>query len=321
MNKYLINFFSYRPTLIFVILLALIAIFAIFTPNHSFISRDSVLILLTISPQMVLITLGMGLLLISGEFDLSVGSIYVFSSMIIASLFTNYGTNLFIVLVVAMLIGVGMGTLNGVITTKAKIASLIVTLGTMWAYRGILLILIGGRSIGFYPTGSEQTLSDLFTGKIWGIPLQFIWLLVVTAFLFILLEHTRFGNLVYSTGSNKEAARMMGINTDKVKIICFAILGFLCAFSGLLQVSRVNAAIPQTGELIMLMALAGAVVGGTSLRGGRGNIIGCLFGAFIIQVISLGLVMLGFTEYYTNVAICVVLLTTAYAHSLLTERF
>lgn len=113
---------------------------------------------------------------------------------------------------------------------------------------------------------------------------------------------------------------MMGVKINTVKIACFAILGFLCAFAGFLQVSRVNAAVSQAGGMVMLLALAGAVVGGTSLSGGRGTILGCLFGAFIIQVMSLGLVMLGFIEYYTNVAICVVLITTAYVYSLLRER-
>ena len=300
------------------ILLTLIASFTILSPV--FLSRASIRNLLCASPQVGLITIGMGLLLIVGEIDLSVGSIFVCSTATMATLHTEYGINTLLAAIITISLGAFLGILNGVITIRARLSSFIVTLGTMWAYRGIMLILIGGYSIPFYPRGSDLIILNTVAGEIWGIPSQFLWLIAVTIFLWILLEHTKFGNWTYATGSDKESAYMTGINVDRVKIACFGILGMLCALAGLIQVSRVNASVPQTGEMIMLMAVAGAVVGGVSLRGGRGTILNCLIGSFIIQVISLGLVTLGIVEYYTNVAICILLIITAYIHSKLTLR-
>jgi len=311
---FLTRFFSHQSVMLLSILLGLIAFFAIITPNHAFISSESICLFFRNVPEIALITIGMGLLLISGEFDLSVGSIYVFSAVIMAGVYTYWGMSLFVAIPIGIVSGIIMGTLNGFIVVKTKISSLIVTLGMMWAYRGIMLVLVGGYAIKMYTSGLESSFADLFTGNILGFPLQFVWLIIISIFLWLFLERTRFGNWVYSTGNNPSAAQMMGINTSRVKIICFAIIGFLCAFAGFLQVIRMSHAVPQSGQMTMLYALAGAVIGGTSLRGGYGNIFSCLFGAFIIQVIILGLIMLGFIEYYTDIVVAVALILTAYIH-------
>lgn len=310
LNKVLLN----RPIVVLFILFLLITFFALVTPEHRFVSKQSIRVFLKISPQIALMTLGMGILLIGGEFDLSIGSIHVFSSVILAATCKYFEMSLFVALPLAMLAGTCMGILNGVIVVKTKITSFIVTLGTMWAYRGIMLVLVGGYAIESYLKGAEKKFCNLFTGEVQGIPLQFLWLIIISVVVWVLLQHTRFGNWIYATGSNSQAALMMGINTDRVKVLCFLISGFLCAFAGFLQVSRTSHAIPQSGGIVMLTAIAGAIIGGTSLLGGRGSVAGCVLGAFILQVLSLGLIMLGLIEYYTNITMAIALIATAFAY-------
>jgi len=316
-NKIFDRIFS-KSLLPFIILITIVLLFGIVSPV--FLSPMSIRNLLMASPQVCLITIGMALLLIAGEIDLSVGSIFVVSTSTMAALYAKYNVNIFLASLITLTIGACLGLLNGFITTKTKLNSFIVTLGTMWAYRGIMLSIIGGYSIPFYPKGNEQIVEDIFAGEVFGTPSQFVLLILASIFLWLLLGHTKFGNWVYATGSNREAAFKTGINIEVVKIVCFGMLGVLCSISGLIQLCRVNASVPQTGDFLMLMAVAGAVVGGVSLRGGRGTISNALIGAYIIQVISLGLVTLGIIEHYTNVAICILLILTAYVHSQLTSR-
>jgi len=313
-KKFITKFFTHKSTMAFLILVVLIIFFAILTPNHSFVSSASINVFLRLIPEIALMTLGMGLLIICGEIDLSIGSIYVFSAVILAALYTQW-SNLFIVMFMAIGAGVIMGVINGFVVVKTKLSSFIVTIGSMWAFRGIMLVIVGGYAISIFPTGIEKSFLNLFVGTIAGIPLQFIWLIIITLFLWLLLDHTRFGNWVFATGGNPNAAIMMGINTNLVKIVCFAISGFLCAFAGFLQVSRMCVAIPQSGQMVMLYAIAGAVIGGTRLGGGSGHMLSVLLGAFIIQVIILGLIMLGFIEYYTNIVVAIALILTGFIYS------
>jgi len=300
-----------KPLIPFFILVFLIVLFSIFTPKGSFLSKETVHVFLTYVPEIALITIGMGILLLLGDIDLSVGSIYVFSSVIMAGAIKYLGIGCIPAALLTLAAGVSMGALNGFLISRTKITSFIVTLATMWAYRGIMLVLVGGGAIAFAPTPLERSVLFVFAGNVFGMPMQFIWLLVLCFVLRLVLHHMPFGNHVFSTGSNKRAAKMMGINVDRIKIACYAISGFLCAFAGFIQVSRTSNAIPQSGDLVNLMAIAGAIVGGTSLDGGRGSVLGSLFGAFIMQVLSLGFIMMGFTEYYTNIVIAIALLATA----------
>jgi len=252
--------------------------------------------------MIVVVTVAMALLLISGEFDLSVGSIYVLTASVMAMLYTNYGVNPAIAILSGLALGGVCGFVNGVIITKLRISSLIATLGTMWIYRGIANLITNGREIPYYPGQTSPIFLNFFHGKILGFPVEFIWLIAVAILLWILLEHTKFGNWIFATGSNKESARMMGINTNRVKIICFMIVGMLTAFAGIVEATRLGIADPGAKETMNLEAIAGAVVGGTLLTGGVGSILGAVLGALCIKVLSIGLTMLGLSPYHFWVA-------------------
>jgi len=291
-------------------LVLLTAGFAIAT-HGQLLSFRSLNLILTFAPEIILITIGIGILLIVGEFDLSIGSIYVFSSVALAALVRDVGVPLPAAVVCGILLGGLLGTINGVLVVTTGVTSFIITLGAMWAYKGIMLLLVGGGSIQAYPPTGQEWVFSVLTGKVLTIPLQTLWLFVIAALLALLLNRSRFGNWLRAIGSNARAARMMGVPVGRIKIAAFALCGLLCGFAGVVQVSHSNHAIPQSGDFVMLTALAGAIVGGISLKGGSGGISGPFLGAMILQVISLGFIMLGVVEYWTNVMTAVAVVGTA----------
>jgi simple sugar transport system permease protein len=151
----------------------------------------------------------------------------------------------------------------------------------------------------FAPSGAERAvviqepIVKVFVGEVFGVPAQFLWFILFALILGLLLHFHKFGSWIYATGDNKEAARAMGINTDLVKIICFMIVGFLCAFSSIIQVIRVGAFNVVLGTFYELQAIAACVMGGVSLFGGRGGVIGILLGSFLIPIIQNGMVFVG----------------------------
>lgn len=304
-KHYFSKLHTYESMSTFWILVGLILIFTVFSPCHAFLKYENIEVILTTLPTLGLITMGMALLMIAGEFDLSVGSIYAFSCVFLAILFTNYGVCVAVAIPLTFALGAVMGILNGVIVVKLHVNSLIATLGMMWIYRGILYIWTSARSVVYHTEGIYR---DIFVGKIGYIPVQLLWIIIAVVVLWVISRHTRLGSRVYATGSNKYSAQMMGINTDRIKIICFAITGFLCALAGVIAVSRIYVGIPSTGQMLNLQVIAGAVVGGIALFGGTGSIFGALIGATIIQILNSGLVMLGATTYYFNIALGLILI-------------
>ncbi len=299
---------GYRSFSVLIILIGMVLAFWAITPGHLFLSPAVIDIFLEMSPMLAIVTVAMGLLLISGEFDLSVGSTLALTASVTAILYTTYGVDPALAILAGLGFGGFLGFINGIIVTKLGISSLIATLGTMWAFRGVALIITGGYEVPYYPAETSPIFFDFFSGKIGAIYIQFIWLIVVAILLWILLEHTKFGNWIFATGSNKQSARMMGINTDRVKIICFIIVGVLSAFAGIIQATRIHISAPWTAQTWNLEAIAGAVVGGVSLWGGVGSIIGAILGALCIRVLSVGLTMLGLSPYHFMISVGILLI-------------
>lgn len=291
-------------------LIVLTAGFTIATGGQ-ILSFRSLNLVFTFAPEIILITIGIGILLIVGEFDLSIGSIYVFCSVAVAALVRDFSVPLPLAVLAGMGLGTLLGTINGTLVVMTGVTSFIVTLGAMWAYKGIMLLLVGGGSIRAYPPEGQEWVFGMLTGRVFSIPLQTIWLLAIALVLALILNRSRFGNWLRATGSNARAARMMGVPVGRIRIIAFALCGLLCGIAGVLQVSHSNHAIPQSGDFVMLTALAGAIIGGISLKGGSGGIAGPFLGAMILQVISLGFIMLGVVEYWTNVMTALAVVGTA----------
>jgi len=287
--------------------LALITLLAIFTPDHNFIRLDNINNLLSYGAEFAIIVLGAGMLMIVGEFDISVGSVLAFCSFVFVKLF-SIGINPFIATIIALICGSVIGMINGLITTKGRILSFVATLGTMMFWRGITLMISGGVMIS-----SDTSEFKFFTSAFIGIigkyfPVQAIWMIIFAVILGLILHRHRFGNWIFSTGNNERAARSMAINTDKVKIICFIIVGFLVAFTAVIMTVRVAAFSSRVGTGLELKVVAAAVVGGTSLRGGRGNMLGIFFGAFIIVIIENALVIARLPYEWTYMAFGIIIL-------------
>jgi len=292
---------------VLLVLIGLIVVFSLLSPHFAFTSPENIKVFLALAPEFGIIALGVGLLMICGEFDLSIGSLLVFSTFIFVRLSE---TNLSLLLVGLIIIGVGalLGFLNGIITVKGRIPSFITTLGTMMFWRGITLLLSRGIQ---RPFTSEASLffRSVFTGEVAGIiPVQMIWFIGIGIFLGI------------ATGDNKEAARAMGINTDMVKIICFIIVGILCAFVAMIQIIRVGSFSSRVGQGWELKAVAASVVGGTSLMGGIGSMVGIFCGTFIIIVIENALTMLRISYSWTYVVFGLVIISSVLVNFYMEKR-
>ena len=280
---------------IFVFLVVLVSIFS---PGYTFTTARNVKNLLAFGPELAIIVLGVGMLMIVGEFDLSVGSVLAFCSYVFSSLFAA-GVHPFPAFLITMVTGGVLGFVNGVITVKAKILSFMATLGTMMLWRGLTLLFTGGVQFSC-DTSGYPVFTALFTGEIGGFfPAQSVWYILIALFLVFLLHKHRFGNWVFATGDNTLAARSMCINTDWVKIGCFMLVGGLVALASVIQVVRVSAFSSRVGTGWELRVIAAAVVGGTSLRGGRGTMIGIFLGACIIVIIENALAIMRLAYEWT----------------------
>jgi ribose/xylose/arabinose/galactoside ABC-type transport system permease subunit len=312
-------FFTSRSSSVFLVFIGLVLLFSFFSPHHRFISQANIKTLLALGSEFSIIALGVGLLMISGEFDLSVGSILVFCSFIFIKLFET-GMNLFLAGCITLGVGTLLGFLNGLITTKARIPSFITTLGTMMLWRGMTLILSQGFQRPFDPAVSPL-LGSMLTGRIGGIlPAQVVWFVVFGLILGVGLHFHKFGNWVYATGDNKEAARAMGIHTDRVKTICFMTVGILCAFVAVMQIVRVSTFSSRVGDGWELKAIAASVVGGTSLMGGIGSMVGVFLGALTISVIENGLVILRIPYFWTYIVFGLVIIFSVLSSRYLERR-
>lgn len=234
------------------------------------------------------------LLLVGRNFDLSVASAAAFSGMILALATRDYGLEIAIVL--ALLAGLGVGLLNGFLVAGVGINSIIATLGTLSIFRGLTKVMSNGQTIRmdqFFGLGS---------GEVIGVPAPVIVLAaVVIVFLFV-MRSTVFGRTVYAIGGNPEAARLSGIRVERFVFLSFALSGLLAALAGLILTSQLRAASPIAGEALTLTTVAAVILGGTSLAGGRGTIIGTVLGVLILGTVNNGLTILNISAFWQEVA-------------------
>lgn len=254
-----------------------------------------------------IISVGMTLVILTGGIDLSVGSILAFSGSITAGLLAG-GQALSLAVVLGLIVGAGLGFVNGILITRADIPPFIATLGTMTAARGFTLVYTDGRPI----TGMDEVFRFLGGGYIASVPVPVIIMAVIFIAAYIMLTQTKFGRYIYAIGGNEEAARLSGINTKKVLTAVYTLGGLLAGFSGVIMASRLNSAQPTAGIGFELDAIAAVVLGGTSLSGGVGTIAGTLIGAMIIGVLDNGLNLLNVSSFYQQVAKGVVILLAVY---------
>ena len=282
----------------FVIAVVLFVIFWVLSPGNYFTSRDNLLIFLATEAEFGLVAVAVGVLMIAGEFDLSVGSELAFCGLVFVRLF-GAGVNAVPAMFVAMAAGVAIGFLNGIITVKAQIPSFITTLGGLLLWRGVVLFWSGGLQQGVESEKIAGLYGVIEGATIGFIPIAFLWLVGITLVILIFLHYHKVGNWVYATGDNKLAAKAMGINTDRIKIACFMLVGLLAGFAAVMQLFRANVFSARGGDGLELEAVAAAVIGGTALTGGIGSIAGVFWGAMSISLIENGLVMLRIPYWWT----------------------
>ena len=300
-----------NETISLVVLAFVVTVFWI-TTDGLLVSPRALNVMATFGPEILIITVASGLVLVSGEIDLSVGSVYIVSSVVLGHLAATVGLNLWLAVVGALVAGMLMGAVNGLLVVGTGISSFIITLGTMWAFRGLMLVLIGPTTIAVYDDPESLTIFDVIASRTGGVPHQALWLLVLAGVLAFVYTKMPFGVQIRAVGSNDRAARMMGMPTRRVKVQVFALSGTLCGLAGVIQVAQSSQAVPQSGDEVMLNALAGAIIGGVALTGGRGGVLGPLIGGVTLLVISFGFIMMGVIEFWTNILVALAVVLTGY---------
>jgi len=280
------------------VFVVLVVIFQVFTPGNTFFRRANLYSLARLAPDLGILALGVGILMICGEFDLSVTSTIPMSSFVFVKLL-GFGVPLLPNLLITLCVGMVVGLLNGLLVTRTRLPSFILTLGTMLFWKGLLyaaslMMPIGIRS--WLPPGSW--LENMFAAVIGGVfPVQAVWFIGLAVLLAVMLHFTKFGNWIFATGDNETAARAMGINTARVKIIVYVGVGLLCSLVGLIQCLRIESFTANQGVGFELKAIASAVVGGTALTGGIGSVLGIALGTVTIQIIESGVILLGLPAF------------------------
>ena len=309
---------SSRETIVFGITIGLFVLFTVLS-GGTFASSDVIGIMAIAASELGIVVLGVGLLMISGEFDLSVGSVSAVGSLVVAKLY-QLGLNPFLAMAIGIGCGIGAGAINGLVTVKFGIPSFIVTLGALMYWRGFVTLVTGGQPLIFRVDETHPAFATVFQGIFGRVSAPLIWFTVVVIILGLLLHFYRFGNHIFATGGNKEAARSMGINTDRTKLICFMIVGGLSAFSGVLMSIRSRGFYAAQGTGMELISIAAAVVGGTSLFGGMGNIVGVTLGILIIIFLEYGLIMARVPGFWYRIVLGIIIIAVVTMDKILRQK-
>ena len=283
-------------------------------PDHfRYLHPANIAVLLKSMAPLGIMSLGVGILMISGEFDLSVGTLYTFCGIITASLVGGglsvqgtgtesvYQMSPYLATLCGVLVGVMAGLLHGSVVNRFQIPSFIVTLGAMLLWKGATLLYNGAKSLRFrHDSESFKTISS---GDILIIDASFIWFIVVGIVFYFILHHHKIGNHFFAVGGNREAAIAIGINPNRVKLIAFGFAGGCSALAGVVAMSRVGSVQPGGGLGLELEAIAACVIGGTALMGGRGSIIGIMLGTALVYTIQDILLLLRAPGFYFDMFI------------------
>lgn len=309
---------------IFVILAGLVIAFSI-VEGTAFLSAENFVTIAEDASELLLLAVGVTFVIITAGIDLSVGSILVLSSVIAAQTmvalsgtpeqvrnyeFPNQEVGIPVGIAAGLLVGLACGFINGLLVTKLKLTPFIATLGTLGVFLGTAQILSGGTNVPYVPTAVQ---SEIGTRDLLGfLPVPIAIGLVVVIVAILALHLTQFGRYTYAIGSNAEAARRVGINVDRHLLKVYTLSGFLAGLAGIIDVARFNTASVGAHTLDNLAAISAAVIGGTSLFGGIGTIVGTLVGTFIPAVLRNGFIIAGVQTFWQEVAIGIVLLLAVY---------
>ena len=300
-----------------VVFIVLIAIFMITAPQ-AFLSHRVYMSFLATVPPPLIIALGVTLVAVAGEMDLSFPSVVAASSFIFGFMFQEWGVT-WIALFAAVAVATLMGFVNGLVVTLLGIPSLIATLAMLFLWGGLITVISGGIQLAI-PDIYGTVLHSLLVGRIGGVlPAQIIWTLGISLFIWLLLNRHRFGENLLFIGDNLEVARVVGINATIEKIKLFALSGGLAGLGGVLLTLETTAYFSSQGMGYLLTVIAAVFIGGTSIFGGSGKVIGTVFAAFIVTVIEAGLVASGIKGFWTRFFIGLVFVLSVTANAIIED--
>lgn len=294
----------------------LIWTFFIIGAPDTFLSRQIYLAFMSTVPFFGIMALPLTLVIIAGEIDLSFGSIMALGMVAFVTLFQSTG-NVALATLGALTFGVFAGFINGAIVVWIGIPSLVATIGTMFFWRGAVLVLLNGKGAALVDARGALT-QQLLVGKTFGyVPNQFIWMVIVAVLCWIILNRHLLGAHIYLIGDNKQSAELMGVNSKRTRILVFTMVGLASAFAGVISSLHVSFFWPSLGEGYLLPALASVFLGGTSVFGGVGTVMGTFLGAYIIGAIQAAIVAMGMTGYWTELIYGLIIILSVSMHAVL----
>lgn len=309
-NPFLKTLLQQRELTIFLSVMAFAALLALSSPN--FLNRANLIALLVGLSFDMIVAVGMTILMASGGFDMSVGSTLALAGAVAGYSITKFGAPVWMGIVLGLVTGAVIGLTNGLLVTKIRVNPFIATLGMMQVGRGIVFLATSGLGISNLPDAFNYFGQEKWLGL--QIPVWIMAFLVIVAE--ILLRRSSYFRQSYFVGGNERSARLSGINSDNVKIVNYVIVAVMAAVSGLLLAGRMGTASVSAGLGAELRVISAVVIGGASLSGGEGSIIGALLGVILLNLISNGLNLLGINVYWQNVVIGAVLIVAVAADSL-----
>ena len=308
-----------QKLLAFASLIALIVIFSVLKPD-AFFTTDNIIGILQSTTVIGVLAIASTFIIITSGIDLSVGVLMTFCAVMAGVFMVNLGLPMWIGVPGAVLVGALCGTVSGLAITKLRVPPFIATLGMMMLLKGASLIITQTRPIyfndveGFDAISLGSVLSDLVPGL--PIPNGVLIMFIVAVVCAVVLNKTALGRYTFALGSNEEAVRLSGVNVDRWKVIIYAFSGGICGIAGLLIASRLNSAQPALGQGYELDAIAAVVIGGTSLSGGVGTILGTIIGAFIMSVLINGLRIMSVAQEWQMVLTGLIIILAVYTDNL-----
>lgn len=287
-----------------VLLIAIILVFVLFTAlNRNFLSKTNIVNILVAASLVGLVAIGHTYLIIAMQNDLSPGSLAALSGVIVALLLQRK-IPIPIAILITLLVGALVGVFNAWMVNKIKIEAFIATLVSQSIIRGLAYIVCGGKPIAI----SSQAFNNIGKARFIGIPVS-VWIMIICLVIFgFILGHTKFGRSVYAIGGSSEAARLAGLNPQKIILICFILISVLTSLGGVIFASRMNAGQPAANVNLEFDAITAVVLGGTSFSGGVGDMAGTVLGIILIQSFNTGLTMVNVSSFWQYVAKGVLLL-------------
>jgi ribose transport system permease protein len=284
-----------REAGIFLVVVVIMFILTIASPN--FATAGNLAIVARIIALNSIIAMGMTLVILSGGIDLSVGSVVALTSVVVGYVMVRLGMPIWICILAGLAVGAVVGSFNGFLITRTGVPPFIITLGMMGLARGLALVITKGSTI----SGLPESYLNLGQGYLGPVPYPVIIMLVLAVVLHIMLSRTTFGRRIYFIGSNEDAAILSGINVKRVKILVYMMCSILASTEAVIETARMSTAQPASGIGYELTAIGAVIIGGASMSGGEGTILGTLLGATLLGLITNGLILLGISAYWQQV--------------------